>query len=181
MARAEAEQARADLLRAQAEEALAMAEVYLANAEHTRAHTAADEARWAEQLRLLIAQNDKAIADLEMELAEAQVRHQQEMYDLLWALEEAGAVSDDWIFYKKFDIGWAIQWDTHFFIARNVRKVQEQNLDPGEKIDILELSFEEFLDMGENPLFRNRELSNVLLKAKLHPEQADELKKLLFP
>ena len=41
--------------------------------------------------------------------------------------------------------------------------------------------FDEFLNLAENPDFRNRELAIDLLLMKLHPELAEAFRKQLFP
>lgn len=66
--------------------------------------------------------------------------------------EEAGLNSRDWELIKTYESHGKIEWQTYLYIARNCQKVSEQKLDAGEKIDIKEFTFEEFIDKleGEN-------------------------------
>ncbi len=71
-------------------------------------------------------------------------------------------------------------WKTYIYIGRDLKKVGEPALDPGEKIKLLEYSFEDFLKLGQNPKVRNRELRLKLLEAQIDPKKKEELYKLLF-
>ena len=72
-------------------------------------------------------------------------------------LEETGLQSDDWELYKEYVSGGKIIWPIYLYVARNCRKVTEPRLDPGEKIDIKEFGFEEFVDIvSARILWRHR-------------------------
>lgn len=63
-------------------------------------------------------------------------------------LEETGMISDDWQEYEIFDIWWKIEQYVWYYIARNVRVVASQNLDPGgEIIEVKYVSFDDLIDM----------------------------------
>jgi ADP-ribose pyrophosphatase len=68
-------------------------------------------------------------------------------------LEEAGLESDDWELLMKFDMVDLprLEYYTYIYIARDCRKVAEQKLDNGEKIDIVEGTFEEFVEALLSP------------------------------
>jgi len=93
-------------------------------------------------------------------------------------LEEAGVVSDDIAHYVSLPMEGRIMWTTHFFIARNVKKVQEQKLDVGEKIEIRKYTFDEFLDLIKQPDFRSKEFSFHLLT--MNEEELASFKDKLF-
>lgn len=61
-------------------------------------------------------------------------------------LEEAGLESDDWQLYKVYSFAGKIEWDDYYFIARNCRKVTEPSLDGGEKIEVVTVGFDEFVE-----------------------------------
>lgn len=96
-------------------------------------------------------------------------------------LEETGYASDDWeewfvsdpIDHIKFE------WKNHFFIAKDCKKIADQKLDAGEKIETQLISFEEFLELRNNPLFRTKDLSPILEKASSKPEERQVLQELL--
>lgn len=60
-------------------------------------------------------------------------------------LEESGLVSDDWELYKNYEYDGKIEWNNYLYIARNCRKVADQKLDAGERIDIVAIDFDEFI------------------------------------
>jgi ADP-ribose pyrophosphatase len=95
-------------------------------------------------------------------------------------LEETGYASDDFIFWKEFSPVTKIIWKVKYFIARDCQKIQEPELDSGEKIINKLVSFEDFLMLSENKDFRDRELISSLLYMRLHPEEQEKFRKLLF-
>lgn len=95
-------------------------------------------------------------------------------------LEETGCVSDDMVFWKKHDFSVDIDWGTHYFIAKNCKKVSEPRPDPGERFEIKEVSFEEFLEKTTSEEFRNKHLSNIIGLIKLDKNKVEEFRKKLF-
>lgn len=96
-------------------------------------------------------------------------------------LEETGYESDDWSEWFVSDIlHYAkMEWNNHFFIAKNCKKTSEQNLDSGEKIETTLVSLEEFIDFRNNPKARNKDLFPLLEKAANSEEEKQKLKELL--
>jgi ADP-ribose pyrophosphatase len=60
--------------------------------------------------------------------------------------EESGLASNDWELLKTFQSHSKIEWEVCLYIARDCKKVTEPHLDPGEKIQTIEMTFEEFID-----------------------------------
>ena len=60
-------------------------------------------------------------------------------------LEETGYQSDGWVLYEQIQPFTKMEWEIFTYIAKGCRKVAEQNLDGGEKIECLELSFRQRL------------------------------------
>ena len=81
-------------------------------------------------------------------------------------LEEAGLESDDWELYKITEPAHKIEWKIYTFIARNCRKVMDQKLDAGEKIEVIERSFDEFVDLVLSDKYWGNELVIDILKMK---------------
>lgn len=96
-------------------------------------------------------------------------------------LEETGYASDDWEFWQHFLSTSRVIWTSHYFIARNCRKIQEPHLDAGEKIALRFLPFDEFLMLSEDPKFRGVDIANMLFRVRLSPVAKKEFRKLLFP
>lgn len=95
-------------------------------------------------------------------------------------LEEAGLESDDWELYKIFESEGKIDWTIYLFIARNCRKVAQPRLDAGEKIDVKEVTFEEFLKTASDEAFWGKYFTNEILRLRLNPTKLKAFKQKLF-
>jgi len=95
-------------------------------------------------------------------------------------LEETGLESDDWELFKTYDSEGKIEWPMYLYIARNCRKVAEQKLDPGEKIEVKEVSFEQFLEIVSAEDFWGKIIANDILRLRLDKEKLEEFKQKLF-
>ena len=58
--------------------------------------------------------------------------------------------------------------------------VAEQHLDPGEKIEVKQVSFSDFIEMTSSEDFGNNMFTNDILRMKLDEKKLDEFKKKLF-
>ena len=95
-------------------------------------------------------------------------------------LEESGLESDDWELIKTYESEGKIQWDTYLFVARNSKKIAEQNLDAGEKIEVKEVNWDEFLDIVCSEKFWSQDIANDILRMRLDKEKLEEFKRKLF-
>ncbi len=93
-------------------------------------------------------------------------------------LEESGLQSHDWEFIKSYQPMHKIDWEIYLFVARNCTKVQEPQLDPGEKIETVACSFEEFMKIVEKDEYWGNELALDMLKMKEEGKLAAFKKKL---
>lgn len=96
-------------------------------------------------------------------------------------LEETGYVSHDWEPWIVTDIlnYVKMEWNNHFFIARDCKKVSEPKLDAGEKIQSTLITFDEFLNLGNNPKVRNHDLFPILEKIRNNEKEREAFKALL--
>lgn len=94
-------------------------------------------------------------------------------------LEEAGLASDDWELLLTFDPVGKIEWTVYVFVARGCRKVQEQQLDSGERIEVVEMDFDQFVETATDRNFWGSEISNELYRWK-HEGRLEELRQKLF-
>lgn len=94
-------------------------------------------------------------------------------------LEEGGLTSSDWQQYLSFTPHDKLEWSVIYFIARNCQKSQAQTPDAGEKIKLLEVNFDELIDLilGEN--FYGPDFALHIAKLKIR-NRLDELRTLLF-
>lgn len=95
-------------------------------------------------------------------------------------LEETGHGSDDWTLWKELNPVGKIEWTVYTYIARSCIQKQTPHLDPGEKITVRPIDFEEFLTLSEDPSFYERELKAVLLRARFDSKAREELYLLFF-
>lgn len=95
-------------------------------------------------------------------------------------LEETGYQSAKWKFWQAWQPFEKIEWAVFSFVAQGCQPMQSQNLDQGEKIELLEVTFEEFLEYARRPDFRDSEISLQVLHALVDPAKMTELKKMVF-
>src|SRR3989344_337050 len=78
-------------------------------------------------------------------------------------LEETGLFSEDWILWKKLELGLNIEFDTYYYIAKNCKRKTDPSLDAGEEIKVNWLSLEEFLKAIKGEMnFQNCYLINLI-------------------
>ena len=94
-------------------------------------------------------------------------------------LEESGLSSADWELYKTFEPHAKLDWILYYFVARDCQKVQEQNLDAGEKIRTFGVNFDEFIDLILQDNFYGTDFALHIAQLKIR-NRLDELRNLLF-
>ncbi|MBU1039011.1 NUDIX hydrolase [Patescibacteria group bacterium] len=94
-------------------------------------------------------------------------------------LEEAGFVCTDWQLLRSEQPVSKIEWAIYYFVARGCRRVAKQNLDSGEKIELIETGYDEFKKMVLDKEFDYGSLRTIFLEAELDKNKADELRKIL--
>lgn len=97
-------------------------------------------------------------------------------------LEETGSVADDFIFYKLDTKGGPkVYFPVTTYIARNCKKIQEPNLDAGEKIQVTWVSFDAFLELAREEKFTcPLWLKFEMYEAMLDPDKKEDLRKTIF-
>ncbi len=96
-------------------------------------------------------------------------------------LEETGYEADQWILWDAQQPTSKMEWAIYTFVVKGVRKVADLNLDAGEKITLREVSFDEFIALGSDPSFSEKEIKTDLLRARLEPKKMEELRQLFSP
>lgn len=96
-------------------------------------------------------------------------------------LEETGLKASTFELLNSFQpAGEKIDWFVFTLIARNCKKVQDQNLDSGEKVEIIEVDFEEFIEICLQEDFRDNELQMLILKHYYGFKDFSRLKKRIL-
>ena len=94
-------------------------------------------------------------------------------------LEETGMKCSQLEFFKIDKEAGHMIWNTQYYFAKGCKKVQEPQVDSGEKISVSLLDFDEFICEVAKPQFRNKGFSLMVLQ--MHYEKTlDEFKKKLL-
>lgn len=96
-------------------------------------------------------------------------------------LEESWYQSSNYILRKAIHPASKIDRVVYFFIAKWCTKINNQTLDSWEKIELQIVSFDEFLQIGRNPKFMEKEIIPDLYEAIIDPKKYVELKTLFSP
>ena len=96
-------------------------------------------------------------------------------------LEETGHEASEYTLWKSVHPASKIDWVVYFFIAKGCKKISDQSLDGGEKIELKKVSFDELLQIGRNPKFMEKEIIPDFYEALLDKEKYAELKQLFSP
>jgi len=94
-------------------------------------------------------------------------------------LEESGMMSNDWQLFKSYEPYTKMEWSVHLYIARDCKKISEQHLDAGEKIDILKVNFDEFIDIVCSEQFWGKEIALDIFRMK-EKNTLNEFKRTVF-
>ncbi len=95
-------------------------------------------------------------------------------------LEETGLQSTDLELLTVYEPAGKIDWKISIFIARGCIQKAEPHLDPGEKISLRKVSFDEFCEQVFSSEFRIKDFAHLLLLWKfLEPEKLVEFRKKL--
>ena len=91
-------------------------------------------------------------------------------------LEETWMISNDWEKFWSFKISSKLAYESHIFIAKNCKKITNQNLDEWwEIINIKEMEWKEFLDVIVSDNFKVKEALKMIYNWK-----EEELKNIIL-
>ncbi|MCL2440057.1 MAG: NUDIX hydrolase [Alphaproteobacteria bacterium] len=94
-------------------------------------------------------------------------------------LEESGYASDDWtLLSTNRMLAKRMDFTVYIYLARGCKKVAQQNLDAGEKIEILSASIDEFVDLIGRPEWREKTITDMFYGA-LDPTKVEGFKDLI--
>ena len=94
-------------------------------------------------------------------------------------LEETGYVAGELDFWFAHQVEHRVDWAIFVFIARGCKLARKQDPGAGERIELKEVSFSEFLNIATEDDFQNINIAPKLLKAVLDPQEMISLKKRL--
>ena len=96
-------------------------------------------------------------------------------------LEETGYKANHYTLWHSEQPTSKIEWAVYIFIAKKVEKIAEANPDAGEKIILKQVMFDEFLDIGVQENFYEKEIVPLLYQAMLDKDKKEKLRKLFDP
>ena len=79
-------------------------------------------------------------------------------------LEEAGLETDSLELWAATHAAEKLDWVIWTFIAKNCTKLGKQQFDSGEKIELIELAFDEYVDIATQETYRDTEIALKLLR-----------------
>jgi len=95
-------------------------------------------------------------------------------------LEETGMSSKNFKLWKKFNFMKKIVWDSYYFIAKDCIKISNPTPEAGEKIELFEVTFDEFIEYSQKDTFRNKALKDLIFKMLKTEGEIEKFKKELF-
>ncbi len=95
--------------------------------------------------------------------------------------EETGYTSDTVVSWFEFTGTKNVATSVHYYIAHDCYQIADILPDPGEKIELFSVSFDEFLELSSHPGFHHHwNLLPILYEARIHSEKKETLKKLFY-
>ena len=95
-------------------------------------------------------------------------------------LEESGYEASEFVLWKSLQPQDKIEWSVYVFIAKKLKKVSNLKPDSGEKIRIISVSFDKFLEIASKPDFYEKEIVEDALKAYLDKSEKEKLRKIFY-
>ena len=95
-------------------------------------------------------------------------------------LEETGFRSNDWELIKTYEADGKIEWITYLFVARNVEKVANPKLDGVEKIEVVEVGWDKFLEIVTSEDFWGKDISNDIFRISKDSKKLDEFRQKIL-
>lgn len=95
-------------------------------------------------------------------------------------LEETGYQIGELVAWHTYQPSGKIDWTVHSFIGRKCERISDPQPEAGEKIEVLLLSFDQFLALGTNPDMRDPLIRIILLEAQLDKTKRANLRTLLY-
>lgn len=94
-------------------------------------------------------------------------------------LEESGYEAEEFVLWDAQQPTSKVEWAVYTFIAKGLTKVADFNLDAGEKIELMPVTLDEFIELGITGQLVEREVVPLLFEAKMDPQRRDDLANLL--
>lgn len=94
-------------------------------------------------------------------------------------VEETGYTAQEFELMSQVQATDKVEWIIHTYIARGCQKTAEPKPDPGEKIEVELVDFNQFIDLFVTGKVNTPSLLEAILRAKLDPAKMAEFRQLL--
>jgi ADP-ribose pyrophosphatase YjhB (NUDIX family) len=95
-------------------------------------------------------------------------------------LEESGMIADDWTLAYTYEHPGKVESRTFIYVAHGVQKTAHPQLEGGEKIEVVSVSWRCWLALILSPEFRGREELMAMVYTDLNDDSAHRLHQLFF-
>lgn len=95
-------------------------------------------------------------------------------------LEESGYEAEKFTLWFSVQPLAKVDWAIYSFIAKDLNKKHEGQPDAGEKIKLIELTFDKFIDLAAQKNFRDYEISLKIFQSMNDSKNFSEMKSLFF-
>lgn len=96
-------------------------------------------------------------------------------------LEETGYEAEHWTLWDAWQPTHKIDWAVYAFVAKGLKKISDLHLDAGERIRMMPVTFDDFLENGVDRRYVGAEILLKLAQARLSPEKHAGLRTLFDP
>lgn len=96
-------------------------------------------------------------------------------------LEETGYAAEEFVLWDAQHPTPKTDWVVYSFIAKDIHRIGESQLDAGERITLKPVTLEELLHIAGESHFREKEIVPKLLEARYLPQKRAELEELFKP
>lgn len=95
--------------------------------------------------------------------------------------EETWYISSDTVPWFQFSGTKNVNTSVYYYIARDCTRVWDIIADPGEKITLFPVTFDEFVELSSHPGFHHHwNLLPILYEARLYPDKKEELREVFY-
>ncbi|MBI2473715.1 NUDIX hydrolase [Candidatus Uhrbacteria bacterium] len=97
-------------------------------------------------------------------------------------LEETGYASELWTHLDTYDGSNKVDWKNFIYAARNCEKISEQHLDPGERIEVLFVTFDEFIELVDSHQLKRvcETIREKCIRAKYDPASREAFYRMIY-
>jgi len=94
--------------------------------------------------------------------------------------EESGYAANEFVLWDAVQPWSKLDWVSYTFIAKGLERKGEMQLDAGEKIELIEVTFDEFIELASKENYRDKEIALKIFGLIKDSEKMEETRKLFL-